>query len=301
MMNQIFVIGKNRSGTKWLSNTIANHNDVSCVQRAEAGGILEATNLLSFMPLIFGDLSIDDNCLGFLACFAESNFFKLTGLNERLLYAVRCTSYFRYFEYIMDTYAESRGTGYWLQKVHTALLPTLYDEFPNAKFIIIRRDVTDTVRSAVGLRILNGVPAPKSRGRMLRDVFSYHLHDRGEKRFASRANVLCLNYEELLADKRQVVEEVCSFLQMPFQPDMLVDRWPQNTSFPKEYHKDMLLSSNERQLINFLAKVLAILPWPVWVFLHQVDRRLHSGLQERRFVRRSFDLLKEEHGWIDGR
>ncbi|MFW6008127.1 MAG: hypothetical protein ACOCP8_02575 [archaeon] len=44
-MEKIFVIGKNRSGTKWLSNTVANHKDVFCVQRPGAGGILE-TNLI---------------------------------------------------------------------------------------------------------------------------------------------------------------------------------------------------------------------------------------------------------------
>ncbi|MCK4320989.1 sulfotransferase [candidate division WOR-3 bacterium] len=40
MASPIFVIGKNRSGTKWLSNVIANHKDVACIQHELFGGIL---------------------------------------------------------------------------------------------------------------------------------------------------------------------------------------------------------------------------------------------------------------------
>ncbi|MBA7629902.1 hypothetical protein ES703_37409 [subsurface metagenome] len=49
MASPIFVIGKNRSGTKWLSNVIANHKDIACIQHELFGGILEA-NVISRMP-----------------------------------------------------------------------------------------------------------------------------------------------------------------------------------------------------------------------------------------------------------
>lgn len=300
MTKQIFVIGKNRSGTKWLSNTIANHTEVSCIQRPGAGGILE-TNLFFNMPTLFGDLSIDDNYFGFLACFAKTNFFKITELDEKLLYAVRFDSYFRFFEYVMDAYAEKQSTGYWLQKAHTGLLPTLYNEFPNARFIITRRDVVDTIRSSIGLRILNETPKLKATRRIVRDVFSYHLHDKSEKRFAARPNVLMLSYEELRADKQLTIEKACSFLQIPFHSEMLVDKWPKNTSFPTGYNKDRLLSPTEIYLIKSLSHGLAFFPWPVWAMLHKIDKHLHTDLQERRFMRKTFELFREEANWPEGR
>ena len=55
----IFVIGKNRSGTKWLSNTISNHSKIACVRSHEFGGILE-TNVFFNMPNTFGDLAIKE-------------------------------------------------------------------------------------------------------------------------------------------------------------------------------------------------------------------------------------------------
>ncbi len=37
----IFIVGTNRSGTKWLSNILANHPDVAAVQTERTLGIVE--------------------------------------------------------------------------------------------------------------------------------------------------------------------------------------------------------------------------------------------------------------------
>lgn len=74
MASPIFVIGRNRSGTKWLSNIIASHHDVAAVQHEEHFGILEATDVFLNMPILFGDLSIAENYMGFLDCFSQTDF-----------------------------------------------------------------------------------------------------------------------------------------------------------------------------------------------------------------------------------
>jgi hypothetical protein len=67
----IFVVGRNRSGTKWLSNILANHASIAAVQHPEGNwsGML-STNLLSQFPKVFGDLRNNENRSGFIACFA---------------------------------------------------------------------------------------------------------------------------------------------------------------------------------------------------------------------------------------
>jgi len=85
MIKKIFVIGKNRSGTKWLSNTIANHQKIACIQRPGAGGILE-TNIINRMPNIFGTLKKDNNFIGFIECFSQTNYFKLLHVEKEELY-----------------------------------------------------------------------------------------------------------------------------------------------------------------------------------------------------------------------
>lgn len=102
MAQPIFIIGKNRSGTKWLSNIIAAHKEIACVQRPGAGGILES-NTLSNMYYIFGSLKHDNNFIGFLECKAKTNFFKLSGLSKEFFYKKRPETYYSFFRLLMDT------------------------------------------------------------------------------------------------------------------------------------------------------------------------------------------------------
>jgi hypothetical protein len=71
-MDLLFVIGRNRSGTKWLSNILAENNEVAAVQREGAGGILES-NELSHFPKHFNLNHIEDRT-AFQILFKHSNF-----------------------------------------------------------------------------------------------------------------------------------------------------------------------------------------------------------------------------------
>jgi len=55
MAKHIFVVGNNRSGTKWISNTILRSARVAGAQSEDHKGILE-TNVLFNAPRIFGPL-----------------------------------------------------------------------------------------------------------------------------------------------------------------------------------------------------------------------------------------------------
>ena len=56
----ILVIGKNRSGTKWVSNLLANHSSIRAVQAPQHGGIIE-TNFFGMMQQVFGDIGRVEN------------------------------------------------------------------------------------------------------------------------------------------------------------------------------------------------------------------------------------------------
>src|SRR5690606_28021639 len=84
---RIFVLGRNRSGTKWLTNQISNHPQVAAITATNTG-VLEA-NLFEHLPRMFGDLSINDHYYAFLAAFMKSSFFHRSGLPESCLYEKR--------------------------------------------------------------------------------------------------------------------------------------------------------------------------------------------------------------------
>ncbi len=51
----------------------------------------------------------------------------------------------------MDSYAERENANYWLEKTpaHSLYLEELSEHFPEAKFIAIKRNIIDTIKSTI--------------------------------------------------------------------------------------------------------------------------------------------------------
>jgi len=287
MAKPIFVIGRNRSGTKWLSNLIGNHPDVACVQRPGAGGILE-TNVFTTMPAVFGDLSVDENYLGMAVCFARTNFFRLTGLEERVLFEDPPRDYAGLFRRVMDLYAEKQGASRWLQKAGVYCLADLMGAFGDAAFLVIERDLEPNVRSALGL----GMAMHGRKGSVLRETVSYCLAQKRARRWRRRANVMYVRFEDLRADREAVLREACGFLELDFRPEMLEDRFEKNTSFRTRVRREDVLTRRDRAVMRLAAGLCRPLPARLLEALRGRGRR-----SRQRFVPRTFDLFKQDIGW----
>ena len=288
MARPLFVVGRNRSGTKWLSNTIANHPDVACVQRKGAGGILEA-DILSKAPQVFGPLSIDENYLGFLACFSQSNFFRATGLDRGDLYCPAARTYSAYFRYIMDRYAEKEGKPFWLQKASVRAFETLIREFPDARFIVIEREVVANIRSKMSVpNVLN-----PDRSNVLRALTAYWADHSDASRFSHRSNVMPVTYEQFRSDRENLLRRISDFTGLTFHKAMLEDRWPRNTSFATETARQQALTGRQERLIRWLSPLLKRVPNVLWGLVRLSRRRRGKS----RFVRGSFALVRSEYGW----
>ena len=73
----LFVVGLNRSGTKWLSNTLCQHAEVAGVLHERFTGILE-TNMLDTIPRVFPDLREGDDYAAVIELWSATEFFGLT-------------------------------------------------------------------------------------------------------------------------------------------------------------------------------------------------------------------------------
>ena len=299
MAQPIFVVGRNRSGTKWLSNILANHSDIACVQHERSGGILE-TNAFRNCPDVFGDLSINDNYYGFLAFFLKSNFFRCSGLAEEVLYEKRFTSYFAFFRFIMDKVAEREQKGHWLQKSDSLLLPTLLEHYPDAKFIVIRRlDVRANVSSSLVLRHYSPFSGELKHDitlrAVLRELLSYYLHQKTEEYYRGRPNLTFVTYEDLLSDKKAVIERLCEILNLPFQEAILEDIYLKNTSFGVKTKREEILTKKHQQAITLLSPTLKALPVGLFRIPFVARRKLlQVRTSEARFVPGTFRLYREE-------
>lgn len=104
--------------------------------------------------------------------------------------------------------------------------PNYYDslqwlsrQFPNARFVVMWRDPTDICRSIIRAR--EGSPFFAKRGILHRALI-------GTRRLKSECEALVsggvplhqLQYEEMIKEPERVLAGICSFLQIPFDPQM---------------------------------------------------------------------------------
>ena len=302
MAHAIFVFGKNRSGTKWLSNLIANHSDVACMQQARGGGIME-TNLFRNCPAVFGDLAVNENNLAFLAFFTRSSLFKLSGLSEQDLYERRFYSYFEVFDHVMNKVARKEQKGTWLQKGDSLELPQVIEHYPEAKFIVIRRgDAKANIISNLALFTRDAseeVRAQKpSNSAVVQQTFSYYLHKKIEEKYAGRPNVKTVFFEDLKARKREVIEEVCRFVGLPFEEQMVEEQFGKNSSFSKDAKREEVITGAQHRLIDTLSPVLDNLPLFVLATLFNAREAVARRNPSRnRFINGTLSLYREEVGW----
>jgi hypothetical protein len=236
MVRPIILIGLNRSGTKWLSNLICRHEDVIAVQSRRTGGILE-TNMFGALPDKF-DLAYPDEYIGLVELWSSTHFFKRTGVEKEFFYRLspRPRSTLRMFELLMNEYARRHGKAYWLQKTTPLRAAEVLEHFPNARVVVIRRNLMDTLRSTIALM--------RRAGR--RDLFRTIWHCVHQRKLLNR---LCRRYAAVEMDYDRlrndtVREEARLFAELGLPEGKLrpAPAFPRNTSFASDSQRREVLS-----------------------------------------------------------
>ncbi len=293
MAKPIFVVGKNRSGTKWVSNTVSNHPSVASIQRPEAGGILE-TNMFLKMRQIFGDLSVDDNYIAFATCFSETNFYKLTGLENEFLFKNKHDNYLDVFRDIMDEYTKRQKKQYWIQKTSPHALEQVYRKFSDGRFILVKRKLLDNVRSSIALKIRDEELRKRS---IPAEVFSYVYQNKILKKYEVKHNTKTLMFEDMKANKQKTCHNIASFIGVTYDKCMLYDRYKKNSSFEGEVNKKDALTNYEEYIVQQLYYIAAIFPLivlkPIKNIRDILEKVFLSGNEKEKFMPKTFDIKKE--------
>ena len=225
----IIVVGMNRSGTKWLSNILANHPDVACVRGERFQGILE-TNMFGTMGRKF-NLQYPDDYVAFLELWTKSDFFTMTGIDQEWFVALLCHRNWprdtvEIFALLLQALAHQQRKRFWLQKTGPAMGLALGDRFPSAKVLIIQRDMKDTVRSTVQLATNQGRHVSTARA-----VYGYVIEAKMLMKLRQLRDVCFLRYEELLAKTEEQVQVVCDHIGIDYSTSLLDISFKRNTSF----------------------------------------------------------------------
>ncbi|WP_370390445.1 sulfotransferase [uncultured Winogradskyella sp.] len=280
MNRPIIVLGKERSGTKWLTNLIANHPEIACVQSPQHKGILE-TNMFDKMEAAFGDLKYKENRMAFEYVFVQTAFFKITGLDSEWFCNLKYTSYLEAFKLVMDAYAHKTGAKTWVQKTNSLLADKLFEEYSNAKFIVIQRELMDNVASTLNM----GDYSFEFKS-VLSAVFGHVYNKKYEDKYRNKDNVFFVTYENLKAKTEVQLREVYEFLGLEFDPVYCEVPFKKNTSFQKRKRKEF--SSKEKFVIRCMYYTALIMPLPILKFFRNQLQKYR--IKKHRFVGGTFQM-----------
>lgn len=87
MTQPLFILGKQRSGTTWLSNQLSQHSQISAAQNDHHGGVHESA-YFSHVAGRYGDLSQKTNYVEFVEVMAVSDMMKILGVDKEFLYSL---------------------------------------------------------------------------------------------------------------------------------------------------------------------------------------------------------------------
>ncbi|MFW5983228.1 MAG: sulfotransferase [bacterium] len=268
MSKKIFIIGRNRSGTKWLSNILANHDEISAVQREGAGGILEA-NLLRNYPKYFNLNNLEEKT-AFEILFKESNFHRCSNIEGQVLKTGNYKSFNDFFESYMDELASTRKTSFWLQKAGSLELPALLNYFPDAKFIIIqRKNVFDNVLSSL---FINNKKEHISTLSILKNVWGYWQHSKTEKKYKCWSNVKTISYENLKNNTNELTKQICDYIGIGFNEDITKLSYKPNTSF-KHSKKEQYYTFYNIYRTRCLSFLISLIPLSILNFRKKKYRK----------------------------
>lgn len=235
MTGRVFILGLQRSGTTWLANMLAALPQVTAVAHEDHQGVHESV-FFSHFARNFGPWEHPDARTRFLEAFAQSDYFRLTGLESDLLDELIFTrrSYAEVFAAVMDLLTEVNGGQLWIEKSphHTLLAEEILHDLPDAQFIMVERALPDLVAS----RLHGFGRRPKLSLRLWRDVIrgtlTGHFYRREMRRLAKAGLGLLIRYEDLKQDPEgKTRQAILDHLGLDARPDQMVSAFKPNSSF----------------------------------------------------------------------
>ena len=255
LMTPILVIGINRSGSKWLSNLLCNHPDVAGVQNERGGGIMES-NMFGPLRSKF-DLKYPDDYIALVEVWSRTRFFEITQVDKQVFYCLqpRPTDSYRLFEILLEHYARRSNCAYWLQKMSPLEALGALEHFNDARIVLIKRSLMDTMRSQVQQHVNHG----KSKN-LLRTSYAFVLQEKILRKIRKRHHVIGVEYERLVQDTDAELRRMCKEIGLEYLPPMSKVRFRSNTSFKPGTDRRAILTRTEETWIRCTAACLRLLP-----------------------------------------
>jgi hypothetical protein len=265
MAKPIFILGVYRSGTTWVANILCSHSKIAGIQAERHEGIHESAFFCTIKDR-YGNIQNDNNFIEFMEIFSCSDYFLLSNLDKKYFYKNRPKSYDEFFKMMMDKYAETRRADFWLEKTpaHSLYFSELLRIFPDAKFLIIKRNIIDTIKSDIRLKYFDEHMAKKMKFSKIIFtiflVFRYYLYYSDINNKGKKQNCLFIEYENLKKNRNELTKNICTFLDIDFESQLLEDKYKPNTRYVSEKERNIVLTKNEEMLIKIFNTLFSFFP-----------------------------------------
>ncbi|MBE9156069.1 sulfotransferase [Nodosilinea sp. LEGE 06152] len=216
----IFIVGAPRSGTTLLATILASHSQISCGPETHFFPYLEAN--YQHLAAVLGDANWPTKAAKFVGAIAVEDhpIADLFGVTPEAIYrylATRKPSLQALLESLTEQHRITLGKHRWAEKTpnHILHLATLRRLYPTARVVRIMRDPRDVALSmAAKLPWTSDVP--------LHSAYLIERWYRQSKAFFERDRLAyTLQYETLVAQPTETLQQLCRFLQVPFESAML--------------------------------------------------------------------------------
>ncbi len=230
---QIFIVGSSRSGTTMMGRILGNHSDVFTFKELHFFGTIWANNndkklnkeeQVHLLSRLF--------CIQDRGIFNQNNFLEFKVKSEKILLK-NISSPLKIYELFLATISRENGRSISCEQTPKNLyyLEEILDFFPDAKVINMVRDQRDVLLSQKNKwkrRFLGAKLIPIKEA--IRSFVNYHpiltsklwnssLYQTSKFRVHSRVKIV--KFEDFLFDSRTQVYDICKFLEIDFQENML--------------------------------------------------------------------------------
>ncbi|ETX00184.1 MAG: hypothetical protein ETSY1_12155 [Candidatus Entotheonella factor] len=221
-MRRLFLVGCPRSGTTLLQSLLAAHSQVVSFSESHFYNTM-TTSRLGLRRLGLASPRTRSKFSGFL---------NLIGHPEMQHYlpsfAISRRQYSRAFIAVLDTVARQQNKQVWLEKTprHLHYIDDIRALVPECKFIHLVRNGEDVVASLY--EVVNqhpdrwpSIPAGDAASCIDRCVNRWVQSIRLSLGYVGEPNHMMVRYEHLVEAPDEVVQELCEFMGIPFEPQML--------------------------------------------------------------------------------
>lgn len=289
----IFVLGKHRSGTSWVTNILLSHPNIFTPQHEAHQGQHESAFFSSVMPYFNWGWTEQDR-IALKATFEVSDFYKLA-IDPSLVNFDQLDSLSdsppEFFRKVMNTAARARACTHWVEKspAHTLYIKEIYKYYPDAKFIAVSRDIIDTVISTV-YRSSNSNSLLIWVKNSMRAVTYYKILSR------HKSKIYWIKYEELKNNYNNTIKDLFEYLDLEVDKNEIKSNYAPNTTFIKN---KPFIKYRYRLCVKIISLVSFIIPCKIFELLIDSYKqkkkaslpswffRIHKGVPNSRSINSS--------------